>query len=48
MTIGGKVKDAEFQTARYYFQMVLPEADLYANLAEVGKAPMMDFNIDYL
>jgi alkylation response protein AidB-like acyl-CoA dehydrogenase len=48
MTLGGTVQAAKFQTARYYFQMVLPEADLYAHLAEVGKAPMMDFNIDYL
>ena len=48
LTVGGKVQEAKIQTARYFFQMVLPEADLYAHLAEVGKAPMMDFNIDYL
>jgi DNA-binding transcriptional regulator YbjK len=48
MTIGGKVQEAKFQTANYFFQMVLPEADLYAHLAEVGKAPMMDFDISHL
>ena len=48
LTIGGAVQEAKFQTARYFFQMILPEADLYAKLAEVGKAPMMDFNVDYL
>jgi len=48
LTIGGAVQEAKFQTARYFFKMILPEADLYAKLAEVGKAPMMDFNVDYL
>ncbi len=47
-TIGGAVKEAKFQTARYFFDMVLPECDLYAHLVNVGKAPMMDFNVDYL
>ena len=48
LTVGGAVQEAKFQTARYFFDMILPEADLYAHLASVGKAPMMDFNVDYL
>ncbi len=34
------------QTARYFFEMVMPEAGLYAKLATVGKAPMMDADPD--
>ncbi len=48
LTQDGPVREAKLQTARYFFQMVLPENDLYARLVEVGKAPMMDFNIDHL
>ena len=48
LTLEGPVREAKLQTARYFFQMVLPEADLYAHLAEVGKAPMMDFDISHL
>ena len=48
LTVGGAVQEAKFQTARYFFDMILPEADLYAHLASVGKAPMMDFNVDDL
>ncbi|MBO87234.1 MAG: acyl-CoA dehydrogenase [Deltaproteobacteria bacterium] len=48
LSVGGAQQEAKFQTARYFFDMVLPEADLYARLASVGKAPMMDFNVDYL
>ncbi len=45
LTLEGAQREAKIQTARYFFQMVLPEADLYARLSEVGKAPMMDFDI---
>jgi alkylation response protein AidB-like acyl-CoA dehydrogenase len=48
LTVGGAVQEAKFQTARYFFDMVLPEADLYAHLTGVGKDPVMSFNIDYL
>lgn len=48
LTLDGPVREAKLQTARYFFQMVLPEADLYARLAGVGKAPMMDFDISHL
>lgn len=39
-------KRGKFQTARYYFEMVLPEAALYARRVAVGKGPMMDADID--
>lgn len=41
-------KRGKLQTARYFFEMVLPEAALYAKRASVGKAPMMDFDISLL
>ena len=41
-------KRGKLQTARYFFEMVLPEAALYAKRASVGKAPMMDFDIRLL
>ena len=42
------MKRSKFQTGRYFFEMVLPEATLYAKLAGVGKAPMMDFDVSLL
>ena len=36
------------QTARFFFEMVLPEATLFAKRAGVGKGPMMDCDIDLL
>ena len=44
----GPFKTGKHQTARYFFDMVLPEAGLYARLVGVGKEPMMDFNVDLL
>ena len=44
----GPFKTGKHQTARYFFEMVLPEAGLYARLVGVGKDPMMDFDIDLL
>ena len=42
------LKRAKFQTGRYFFEMVLPEATLYAKLAGVGKEPMIDFDVSLL
>jgi alkylation response protein AidB-like acyl-CoA dehydrogenase len=42
------LKRAKFQTARFFFSMVLPEATLFAKLAQVGKEPMMDFDPNLL
>ena len=44
----GPQKQSKLQTARYFYKMVLPEAAHFAALAEVGKAPMMDFDVDLL
>jgi hypothetical protein len=41
-------KRGKFQTARFFFEMVLPEAALYARRVAVGKGPMMDADIDLL
>ncbi len=41
-------KRAKFQTGRYFFEMVLPEATLFAKLCGVGKGPMMDVDVDLL
>jgi alkylation response protein AidB-like acyl-CoA dehydrogenase len=41
-------KRGKMQTARYFFEMVMPEAGLFAKLALVGKDPMMDFDVDLL
>lgn len=43
-----KTKAAKFQTARFYYDMVLPEATLFAKKAMVGKSVVMDFDIDNL
>ncbi len=43
-----KLKKAKFQTANYFFRMVLPEANLFAKLSQVGKEPMMDFDVELL
>jgi alkylation response protein AidB-like acyl-CoA dehydrogenase len=42
------LRKSKLQTARYFFQMVLPEAEMYANKVAVGKAPMVDIDVDLL
>jgi alkylation response protein AidB-like acyl-CoA dehydrogenase len=42
----GPQRRSKVQTARYFYKMVLPEAAHFAALTEVGKAPMMDFDVD--
>ena len=44
----GAFKTGKHQTARYFFEMVLPEAGLFARLVGVGKGPMMDFDVENL
>ena len=41
-------KRGKHQTARWFFEGVLPEAALYAKRVSVGKAPLMDADIDLL
>ncbi|MEL6349188.1 MAG: acyl-CoA dehydrogenase C-terminal domain-containing protein, partial [Myxococcota bacterium] len=37
---------AKIKTARFFFQVVLPEADTYARQIAAGKASMMDFDVE--
>jgi hypothetical protein len=39
---------AKMQTARFFFKLVLPEAEMYANKVSVGKAPMTEVDVDLL
>jgi alkylation response protein AidB-like acyl-CoA dehydrogenase len=39
-------KAAKLKTARYFFEMVLPETGLYKKLCTVGKDAMMAFDVD--
>ena len=41
-------KRSKHQTARWFFEGVLPEAALYAKRVSVGKAPLMDADVDLL
>jgi alkylation response protein AidB-like acyl-CoA dehydrogenase len=42
------LRRSKLQTARYFFELVLPEAAMYAAKVAVGKAPMMDVDVDLL
>jgi alkylation response protein AidB-like acyl-CoA dehydrogenase len=42
------LRRAKLQTARFYFEMVLPEAEMYANKVAVGKGPMVDIDVGLL
>ncbi len=39
-------KETRIKTANYFAEMVLPESGLYKKLCDVGKDPMMDFDLD--
>ena len=39
---------SKVQTARYFFQLVLPDAATYAKKVAVGKAPMVDIDVELL
>ena len=43
-----RLKQAKIQTARFYFQLVLPEAAMYATKVAVGKEPMTNIDLDLL
>lgn len=42
------MRRSKLQTARYYMQLVLPEAAMYAKKVAAGKSPMVDIDIDLL
>jgi hypothetical protein len=42
------LRRSKLQTARYFFQMVLPDAAMYAAKVAVGKAPVVDVDVDLL
>lgn len=42
------LRRAKLQTARFYFELVLPEAEMYANKVAVGKGPMVDIDVELL
>ena len=42
------MRRAKLQTARFYFELVLPEAAMYAAKVAVGKGPMVDIDVDLL
>ncbi len=42
------LRRSKLQTARYYFQMVLPEAAMYAAKVAVGKQVVTDLDVDLL
>ncbi|MGF1509281.1 MAG: acyl-CoA dehydrogenase C-terminal domain-containing protein [Myxococcota bacterium] len=37
----GRVAEAKLKTARYFFEMIMPERDTYAQLIRAGKEPIM-------
>ncbi len=45
---GDPLRRSKLQTARYFFALVLPEAEMYAQKVAVGKGPMVDIDIDLL
>jgi alkylation response protein AidB-like acyl-CoA dehydrogenase len=42
------LRRAKFQTGRFFFELVLPEAAMYAQKVSVGKGPMTEIDIDLL
>jgi alkylation response protein AidB-like acyl-CoA dehydrogenase len=42
------LKRNKLQTARFFFELVLPEAELYARKVAVGKAPITEFDVALL
>jgi len=42
------LRKSKFQTARFYFELVLPEAAMFAAKVAVGKAPMTEIDVDLL
>ncbi len=42
------MRRSKLQTARFYFEMVLPEAEMYANKVAAGKGSMVEIDVDLL
>ncbi len=42
------LRRSKLQLARYYYEMVLPEAEMYAKKVAVGKSPMVDIDVELL
>jgi alkylation response protein AidB-like acyl-CoA dehydrogenase len=42
------LRRSKFQTGRFFFELVLPEAAMYAQKVAVGKAPMTEIDVDLL
>lgn len=42
------MRRSKLQTARFFFEMVLPEAEMYANKVAAGKGSMTEIDIDLL
>jgi alkylation response protein AidB-like acyl-CoA dehydrogenase len=42
------MRRAKFQTGRFFFELVLPEAAMYAHKVAVGKGPMTEIDVDLL
>jgi alkylation response protein AidB-like acyl-CoA dehydrogenase len=43
-----RMRRSKLQTARFYFEIVLPEARLYAQRVKIGKGPMADIDVTLL
>ncbi|MCO4768896.1 MAG: acyl-CoA dehydrogenase C-terminal domain-containing protein [Deltaproteobacteria bacterium] len=42
------LRRAKMQTGRFFFELVLPEAEMYAKKVAVGKGPMTEIDVDLL
>lgn len=42
------IRKAKFQTGRFYFELILPEAAMHAAKVAVGKGPMVEIDVDLL
>ena len=43
---GGPQAETKLKTARFFFDVVLPEREVYAAQIKAGKAPVMDFSVE--
>ncbi|MEM1025731.1 MAG: acyl-CoA dehydrogenase C-terminal domain-containing protein [Myxococcota bacterium] len=43
---GGPMAETKLKTARFFFDVVLPEREFFAAQVRAGKAPMMDFDVE--
>jgi hypothetical protein len=45
---GDAMRRSKMQTAHYFFELILPEAEMYAKKVAVGKEPMTNIDVDLL